>query len=465
MSRPSGSNMKSGRAQGRLWLAKLSAIVEETPVHHPVIILADAPGALTEFCGISLIERLLRTLQRLDVTKAIVLSGTPELLAPLLANPSQHRAKVAIDLRGRAPGPLHAEQVAEIWPNESETAVLIQGDSLFDSRLLEWVDDRSATSVVVDSAPPASQQPLFGSSPTTTRGRVCGVALFSRAWIKSHGGPLEPALREEIEAGDIEVIDIAVREWHDAEMRRRSRPIWFPAPVPENAPMAQALLLKSVQKGSLDFPAIVHGPIENFLISHLCRTAISPNQLTAFTNLFAWVATFLFATGRLGWGAILALAVGVLDGLDGKQARVKVETTKAGKLEHWFDAFFEHSWWIAIAYSLHSSGRLAGAFAYLLVLMGAEAVAGLSKLAVIRSCGRTLDELGDFNRLVRLIGGRRNVYIWIFALGLIFGAPAEAYVVMATWAAITAAVQVVRASAAVRAHRLGRVSPELPAEA
>jgi len=33
-------------------------------VHHPVIIVADAPEALTEFCGISLVERLLRTLQR-----------------------------------------------------------------------------------------------------------------------------------------------------------------------------------------------------------------------------------------------------------------------------------------------------------------------------------------------------------------------------------------------------------------
>ena len=56
------------------------------------------------------------------------------------------------------------------------------------------------------------------------------------------------------------------------------------------------------------------------------------------TNIVAWAATFLFATGRLGWGTILALAVGILDGLDGKQARVKIETTKAGKLEHWFDA-------------------------------------------------------------------------------------------------------------------------------
>jgi len=429
-------------------------------VHHPVIIVADAPAALTEFCGISLVERLLRTLQRLDLTRAIVLSATPDLLESRLANPSRHRAGVAIDLRQRPAGPLQVGQIAEIWPNHSETALLIRGDSFFESRLLEWLTDQRGTAVLVDSAPPTRLQRLVTSALPTTRGRVCGAALFSHGWMKSHDGELERSLRSEIDAGEVQVLDISARDWHDAEMRRRSHPLWFPAPAAETVSVAQRLLLKSIQKGSLDFPALVHGPIENFLISHLCRTAISPNQLTAFTNLVAWTATFLFATGYLGWGALLALAVGVLDGLDGKQARVKVETTRMGKLEHLFDALFEHSWWIALAYSLHHSGRLPGAFVYLVVLMGSEGIAGLSKLKVMRACGRTLDELGDFNRIVRLIGGRRNIYIWIFALGLMIGLPAQAYVLMATWAAISAVVQALRAWIAIRTYRLDRVSPE-----
>ena len=198
---------------------------------------------------------------------------------------------------------------------------------------------------------------------------------------------------------------------------------------------------------------MVHAPIENFLVSHLCRTAITPNQLTAITNIAAWGATFLFATGRLGWGTILALVVGVLDGLDGKQARVKIETSKLGKLEHWFDALFENSWWIALAYHLQSSGRLPAAFGYLALLIGAEAVAGLAKFSVIRVCGRTLDEIGDFNRLVRLVGGRRNTYVWIFALGILFGIPAQAFKIIAWWGAVTAGIQVPRAVLAVLGYR------------
>ena len=434
-------------------------------MHYPVIIVADAPDALTEFFGISLIERLLRSLQRLDLTRAIVLTATPGLVAPHLANPSPHRAGVAVDLRQRPAGPLQVNDLAELWPNKSDRAILIRADRFFESRLLEWLDAQTGPAVLVDSAPAAGLQPLVSSAQSTRPGRLCGAALLSQRWLREHHGDMDSVLRAEIESGDVDVIDIAGRDWHEAEMRRRSYPIWFPAPTVENAPIAQRLLLKSVQKGALDFPAIVHGPIENFLIRYLSRTGISPNQLTAFTNIVAWAATFLFATRHLGWGAILALAVGVLDGLDGKQARVKVETTKAGRLEHLFDAFFEHSWWIAIAYALYSSGLLPSAFIYLLVLMGSEGLVGLSKLAVFRTCGRTLDELGEFNQLVRLIGGRRNVYIWIFALGLVLGTAADAYVVMALWAAATAAVQVLRASIAIRTHRVGRMRPELPAEA
>jgi hypothetical protein len=48
----------------------------------------------------------------------------------------------------------------------------------------------------------------------------------------------------------------------------------------------------------------------------------------------------------------------VLDGLDGKQARLKVETNRTGKIEHWFDAVFEMSWWIALAWHFQASGQL-----------------------------------------------------------------------------------------------------------
>ena len=88
-----------------------------------------------------------------------------------------------------------------------------------------------------------------------------------------------------------------------------------------------------MQKGTQDFPARIHAPLETFLISKLCKTAITSGQLTVSWIILAFGTTILFATGHLIWGIVLALIIGILDGLDGKkQARIRVETSKTGKI-------------------------------------------------------------------------------------------------------------------------------------
>lgn len=42
------------------------------------------------------------------------------------------------------------------------------------------------------------------------------------------------------------------------------------------------------------------------------------------------------------------------------------------------------------------------------------------------------------------MGGLRNIYIWILALGLILGTVAEAFKLIAWWGAVTAAVHLAR---------------------
>jgi len=54
-------------------------------MHHECVIIADSPGALVELCGISILERLLRTLQRCGVKRSTVLASTPKLISDALA--------------------------------------------------------------------------------------------------------------------------------------------------------------------------------------------------------------------------------------------------------------------------------------------------------------------------------------------------------------------------------------------
>jgi phosphatidylglycerophosphate synthase len=176
-------------------------------------------------------------------------------------------------------------------------------------------------------------------------------------------------------------------------------------------------------------------------------------QITLFTAAVSVGVTALFASGRLVAGTILALIVGLLDGLDGKQARVKVETTELGKREHLLDYVLELSWWIALAYHFASSGALPTAYPLVLLLVGSDVVDRYAKRIAKHHTGRNLDDVAPIDRFVRLIGGRRNIYIWIFAIGLAAGAADKAFAFFCYWGAGTAAVHVVRAYSIARQRR------------
>ena len=135
---------------------------------------------------------------------------------------------------------------------------------------------------------------------------------------------------------------------------------------------------------------------------------------------------------------------GVVDGLDGKLSRVKVETTKRGEWEHHVDSFVENSWWAAIAFHLWQVGQLPSAFYFLALLIGSHVLDGFGKRRAHRATGRRLDDVAPFDRAFRLIAARRNIYVWVLAGGFLLGAFPQSYVIICGWAAVTAAVHVMR---------------------
>ncbi|HEX7517511.1 MAG TPA: CDP-alcohol phosphatidyltransferase family protein [Chthoniobacterales bacterium] len=386
------------------------------------LVILDSSKALVELCGISILERCLRTLQLCGITRVHILSNDDKVIADHLRHPSPQRAAIDCVFSKNPPG--------------DGNCLVLRGDSVFDQRLLRWLLAQKTPTVLIDSAAP---------------GQLCGAALLPCGALKDHS--FEEVMNEGLQRGTIAILDVAKQSWFLADMHRHLRPYWFPSPPPAEKKRAQNVILDAAQKGTLDIPALVHAPIEAFIVSKLCLTRLTPNQLTVLCNIVAWGATILFASGHLGWGVAVALGVGVLDGLDGKLARAKLETSKAGELEHFFDVLFEYSWWIALAYHLRVSEVLPEAFFYLGLLIGAEILTALARGSVARSYGKSICDLGPFDRFVRLIGGRRNIYVWIFALGLLLKTPAHAFQLIAWWGVVTAAVQVPRAAFALWVRR------------
>ena len=414
----------------------------EVTANLPIVLLLDETCALPELCGISLLERNLRILQRLGVTHATVLTNQPERLRAILAQPSWARAEISIGVETAATG------------DDDSLVLALCGDTYFDPRLLEALLRETRPIVLVDSAPPDMLRALLENRPRIACGYLCGAAVVSRGWLREAditGPKFLRQLAQSVEAGAASILDVETQPAYLVNLRRTLRPLWFPAPPAALQPTAERLLLDAAQNGTLDLPAKLHAPIETWIIARLCRTRVTPNQITLFTAAISAGVTALFFTGHLGVGLAGALAVGVLDGLDGKQARVKVETTPLGKREHVVDYVLELSWWTALAFHFASAHQLRGAYIFLALIVASDLLDRVAKRRVKQRTGRNLDDLAPIDRFVRLIGARRNIYIWLLTLGLLLRTPSEAFLLCGLWGAGTAAIHSWRAFQIARA--------------
>jgi CDP-L-myo-inositol myo-inositolphosphotransferase len=215
--------------------------------------------------------------------------------------------------------------------------------------------------------------------------------------------------------------------------------------TPEEAKMATWTLIRAAQKCALDLPARVLNPIcENQLVFWLCNTRITPNQVTVFTGLLGACIAFLFLYGWLRLGITLTYVVAVLDGVDGKLARTKLQTSRLGELEHVLDFFTEHAWYLTITSFLVTSTNNAQWWWIGGGLMVSDLLDNLLYGAGHVWLEKQLDELGSFDRGFRLIAGRRNIYTWIWMLGFWAGLPTEVFVIAVVWAMVTVGVHSVR---------------------
>jgi phosphatidylglycerophosphate synthase len=395
-----------------------------------VVVLATTDDVLTLLGGISLLERLLRTLQRLGCREATVVSDLPAVHAHFERR-SWASAEISVNVEPQVVG-------------AGEAVLLASAAFVYDARLLRALADASATTLLIDSDPPADAAVLWEGVERMPVGYFCRAALVRAELSTGHvldDGFLDALTvdaQERVPPHHVQFLDAARLATYVVSMRRNVRPFCIPAPKPEHVARAERALLTAAQNGTLDLPALVHAPIENWIVRHLCRTSITPNQITSTTMVVGVLVTILFATGSLWWGTLLALIVGVLDGVDGKLARFKVETTPMGQWEHELDYVVELSWWTALAFRFEAYGAL-------LLLIGSDLLGRAAKRAVKKQTGRNLDDASAFDRVVRTVAGRRNIYIWIFALGLSLGAPRLAFLAIAAWATICTAEYCARA--------------------
>lgn len=267
---------------------------------------------------------------------------------------------------------------------------------------------------------------------------LCSPKIFEYAnkAVKEGMSELADCVRIAGQNGDAQIVDVSGHFWADVD-------------TPQDLDRAKRLIIENSQKkrGASDFVAhYFNRPIENAILYHLSDWLfITPNRLTILTNILAWFVTYLFFSGNLGFGVLLAFAVGVIDGLDGKLARIRWCPTKLGLMEHPFDMLYEFSWLIALALFLSQNEGL------LPLTLVSFSVAFIAFYRFCydqfsRATGVSLDVYGRFECLFRRVAGRRNIYNVYILLGVLLGIPLYSLIAILFHSATTALVYAYRAS-------------------
>jgi len=358
--------------------------------------------------GLALLDRQLKQLQKLGVvvTALLVPDHDP---APRVTVGAPRVVRVPRSASGLT------SALAAAVTTLPDACLALSADLLVDSRVLRALAEHDVSTFV-----------------SVGGGRPEEVAWVYAADVRRHGGGL-PARAARLPLSAIDA--------YAPELRGDAAPYVMRVASAEERRTAWRILLDHVQKRSLDLPGrYFDTPFENALVRRLARTAITPNQITLLTLLVAAGVAWLFAHGWLRLGVLIALVVGVLDGVDGKLARLKIATSKLGELEHVGDFFYENAWYLTLASHL-STAAMAPALWYAgcaFVLL--DLADSLLYLGAERRTGTMLDELSTFDRRFRAIAGRRNVYVWFFVVGFWTGHPAAAFVAAVAWAAVTVLV-------------------------
>lgn len=427
---------------------------------------AGKPKALIKLCGVPLVRRLLCTLRAAGLRDVIIVTGPNGRVRKTIGDGKDLGARIA-----------YVESLPQLEEMVDEDFLVVEGNYVLDERIIKRLAEAKGMAIAYDSSRSvASLRPypereiqvvvewgrVRALSPLKGDGAYVGASrCLPEVFPFPKGHDWAACLVEAVHSFDFSALDVAEIEPYVAGMRRRAKPFWFRINSEDDARLCKRMLVEGAQKRTLDVLAwYFNRPIENWITYHIADLPITPNLMSVLTYIVAFFVTFLLLRGQLLPASLLTFAVNVMDGLDGKLARVKGMATKLGHLEHSFDLLYEQSWYIALAWAVH---RLRGDLLPLAIGFAAvlfDSFARHVSMQFKQVMRVSLADYAPFDRRFRRFDGRRNIYTIYILLGSIFGAPLYALAAIAGHAFITGAVYVVRAAKHLHAADMGAISRE-----
>ncbi len=383
------------------------------------VIDARRPQAWEKVGGIPLPARYLYHFNELGIHRTVIWTG------PEQADIRLDRWRKDMELRWVRSEAALLDEVLELA--DDDRLLYVDAAHLVDPRVLEALAARQRTTLVCRDRRDRS-------------GAIVRLALLSvadlRRWLEEGSEALYRGA---------EILYPSQMDPFCPEIRGELEPYLIEVESPEDARRVTWELILRKQKQVMDLPAeFIDPPFENRLTFRLCDTWVSPNMVTLFGLLVALGITWLFWHGYFVAGAFGTFVVEILDGVDGKLARTRLQYTRLGQHEDVIDYLYETSWYVALGVGLSRTfgGTLPALLAALMVV--SDTVDNVLYTLAGKWYGKSIDLFSPFDAAFRRIGGRRNIYGFMFMIGFSAGYPLETFALAATWAAVTATIHGIR---------------------
>jgi hypothetical protein len=318
----------------------------------------------------------------------------------------------------------------------AQRCVLLRADWVYDESLVKCLAKREADCALVDEKGECVAGNVVATRTTELRSQLVV-------------GKAPPDLLR------LDAVTLA-GNYNDA-LRKREPPILMPLTA-ENRRGIEARVFQGSYKGVTDFITLYAWPRPARVFTGWCaRLGITPNSVTTLSLVCVLIAMACFWHGQFVWGLLAAWLMTFLDTVDGKLARVTLQSSPWGNVfDHSIDLIHPPFWWWAWVVGLSVVGLpLENPSLVLWVIIGSYILQRVEE-GIFGLCFKLdMHVWQRFDSLLRLVTARRNPNLAMLTVATLVGAPDSGVIVVAWWSAICLVVHAVRLLQAALARRHG----------
>jgi phosphatidylglycerophosphate synthase len=236
---------------------------------------------------------------------------------------------------------------------------------------------------------------------------------------------------------------------------RKREPPYLMRLTAENITAIEARVFAGSYKGVTDFITLHLWPRPARAVTRVCaQLGITPNMVTSLSLVCVLLAMWAFWHGHFAWGLLAAWPMTFLDTVDGKLARVTLQSSRFGDFfDHSIDLLHPPFWWWAWIVGLGAG--LPNASLVLTVIVGGYLLQRLEEGLFIAWFKMDMHVWQRFDSWLRLYTARRNPNLAILTVATLFGKPDWGITVVAVWVAVCLVIHAVRLLQALIARRNG----------